>query len=71
MYHNNIGILSNSEKFKRIIKYIVFFLTVSVTIKYIPKIPLSNQEMLMIVTILSIIFIILDTFSPAIKINDK
>ena len=63
--------ITNKEKCKRIIKYILMGLTMLVSLRYIPNQLLDNSELLTISFILSISFAILDMISPSILISQK
>jgi len=58
----------NDTKQKKIIKYILFGLIISISIRYIPSNIISLKETLIIGTIASISFSILDMISPSILI---
>tara|TARA_B100002019_G_C21157547_1_gene541529 strand:+ start:418 stop:630 length:213 start_codon:yes stop_codon:yes gene_type:complete len=63
--------ITNKEKCKRIIKYILMGLTMLVSLRYIPNQLLDNSELLTISFISSISFAILDMISPSILISQK
>lgn len=63
--------ITNKEKCKRIIKYILMGLVILVSIRYVPTQLLDTSELLMISFISSISFAILDMVSPSILISQK
>ena len=63
--------ITNKEKCKRIIKYILMGLVILVSLRYVPAQLLDNSELLMISFISSISFAILDMLSPSILISQK
>jgi|TARA_Y100000813_G_C24091722_1_gene318556 hypothetical protein len=63
--------ITNKEKCKRIIKYILMGLVILVSLRYVPTQLLDNSELLMISFISSISFAILDMLSPSILISQK
>ena len=63
--------ITNKEKCKRIIKYILTGLIMLVSLRYIPNQLLDNSELLTISFISSISFAILDMISPSILISQK
>ena len=63
--------ITNKEKCKIIIKYILMGLTMLVSLRYIPNQLLDNSELLTISFISSISFAILDMISPSILISQK
>ncbi len=63
--------ITNKEKCKRIIKYILMGLIMLVSLRYIPNQLLDNSELLTISFISSISFAILDMISPSILISQK
>jgi len=60
--------ISDNEKQKRIMKYILQAFIVAVAIKYIPNIPLETTEICTISIVSAVVFAVLDTFSPSIKL---
>ena len=60
--------ISDNEKQKRVMKYVLQAFIVAVAIKYIPNIPLETHEIFTISIISAVVFAILDTFSPSIKL---
>lgn len=60
--------ISNNEKYKRIMKYFLQGMIVAVAIKYIPNIPVETSEICSISIISAVVFAILDTYSPSIKL---
>ena len=63
--------ITNKEKCKRIIKYILMGLVILVSLRYVPTQLLDTSELLMISFISSISFAILDMVSPSILISQK
>tara|TARA_B100000900_G_C20469602_1_gene670791 strand:+ start:501 stop:719 length:219 start_codon:yes stop_codon:yes gene_type:complete len=63
--------ITDREKCKRIIKYILMSLVMLVSLRYIPNQLLNNNELLTISFIASISFAILDMISPSILISQK
>ncbi len=63
--------ITNKEKCKRIIKYILMGLIMLVSLRYIPNQLLDNSELITISFISSISFAILDMISPSILISQK
>ena len=64
----NLNIISNEEKQKRCLKYILQMLIVAVVTKYIPQVPLESNEICIISIMSAIVFVILDTYSPSINL---
>ena len=60
--------ISDNEKQKRIMKYLLQALIVAVAVKYIPQIPLETSEICTISILSAIVFAILDTYSPSISL---
>ena len=56
------------SKVKKLLKYLVLSLVVSVSIKYIPKNQIENKEIIMIASLTSVTFAILDIINPNIKL---
>ena len=67
--NNNLKNISNYEKQKRLIKYILLAVSISVLLKYIPDVPISLKNIMTITTIICSLFVIIDTISPSISIN--
>lgn len=63
--------ISNSEKCKRITKYILMGLVTTCSLRYIPNTLLSTRELIMISFISSISFAILDMTSPSMVIDSS
>jgi len=61
--------LDNNEYKKKIIKYLLFGLIVSASVRYIPSNLIDQKEIMMIGAIGSISFAILDMVSPSIEIK--
>ena len=61
--------LNNNEYKKKIIKYLLFGLIVSASVRYIPSNLINQKEIIMIGAIGSISFAILDMVSPSIQIK--
>jgi len=64
-------VLTNTEKSKRIIKYILMGLITLSSLRYIPSQLIDTTTMLTISCIVSISFAILDMISPSILIKQK
>jgi hypothetical protein len=62
--------ISNSEKCKRITKYILMGLVTTCALRYVPSTLLDNRELLMVSFIVSISFAMLDMISPSIVISE-
>ena len=58
-----------SEKQKKIIKYLLIGLIIALSARYIPMQSIRNEESLIIGAIASITFGIIDMYSPSIVIN--
>lgn len=56
------------SKVKKLLKYLVLSLVVSVSMKYIPKNQIENKEIIMIASLTSVTFAILDIINPNIKL---
>ena len=54
------------NSYQRIVKYIVMFLSVILALKYIPDSQLGNEDIIKIACVISVIFVILDLYSPVI-----
>ena len=63
--------LTNMEKCKRVIKYILMGLVMLVSLRYIPSQLIDGSELLTISFISSVSFAILDMASPSILISQK
>ena len=63
--------ISNSEKCKRITKYILMGLVTTCSLRYIPNTLLTTRELIMISFISSISFAILDMTSPSMVIDSS
>ncbi len=63
--------ITDKEKSKRIIKYILIGLVMIVSLRYIPSQLLDMYDLLTISSIASITFAILDMISPSILISQK
>jgi hypothetical protein len=61
----------NTLYIERIVKYIIMGLIVLLATKYIPEQSLPMKELIMIGSIASILFAILDMISPSVKIINK
>lgn len=59
----------NISIYQKVIKYIIIGLVITISTKYIPDIPLKNEESIMIGFITSITFAILDMISPTIIVK--
>ena len=60
--------ITNKEKCKRIIKYILMGFIILVAVRYIPNQPIETNEIIMIALTSSISFGMLDMVSPSIKL---
>ena len=56
------------SKVKKLLKYLVLSLVVSVSMKYIPKNQIENKEIIMVASLTSVTFAILDIINPNIKL---
>jgi hypothetical protein len=65
---NNLN-LNDPETKKRLLKYIVFSLLIALALRYLPNQILSNNDVIKISTVGSVIFAVLDMYSPAINLN--
>jgi hypothetical protein len=54
---------------ERIVKYIIMGLIVLLSVKYIPEQQLPTKELIIIGSIASILFALLDMISPSVKVN--
>ena len=59
------------ESKKKIVKYLLFGLIISLSVRYIPSSTINNKEIIMIGAISSISFSIIDMISPSIKIDNN
>ena len=59
----------DSDKKKKIIKYLLFGLIVGISTRYIPHNTIQTKEIIMIGAIASISFGIIDMVSPSIVVN--
>lgn len=59
----------DSDKKKKIIKYLLFGLIVGIATRYIPRNTIQNKEIVMIGAIASISFGIIDMVSPSISLK--
>ena len=60
-----------SNKQKNLIKYLLIGLIVALTARYVPHNTILNEEALMIGAVASIVFGILDMYSPSIIIKNN
>ena len=58
-----------SDKKKNLFKYLLIGLIVAISTRYIPKIIITNEEIIIISSIASITYAILDMYLPTIKVN--
>jgi len=65
---NNLKV-QDTDNQKKIIKYFLFGIIISMSVRYIPNTQINNKEILMIGAIASMSFAILDMISPSIIIN--
>lgn len=56
------------ESKKKIVKYLLFGLIISLSIRYIPSNTINDKEIVMIGAISSVSFSIIDMISPSIKV---
>ncbi len=63
--------LDSTEKWKRGLKYLLGFCLVSLVARYIPSTTLTLKEILIIGFSTSIVFALLDIYSPAISMQTK
>jgi len=59
----------DNSKISKISKYILIGLIVGLSSRYIPQKVINNEEVIMIGSVASIVFALLDMYSPSIKIN--
>ena len=64
-------VLTNTEKCKRIVKYILMGLVTMSSLRYVPNQLIDTTTILTISCIVSISFAILDMVSPSILISQK
>ena len=57
------------ERNKKIVKYLLFGLIISISVRYVPSTQISNNEIIIIGAIASITFGILDMLSPSIEMK--
>ena len=65
---NSLKVQDPDQK-KKIIKYLLFGLIISISVRYIPTNKINNKEILMIGALSSITFGILDMVSPSIEVK--
>ena len=58
-----------SDKKKNLIKYLLIGFIVALASRYVPRNIIKNEEVIMIGSIASITFGILDMYSPSIQVN--
>jgi len=58
-----------SDKKKDLIKYLIIGFCVALSARYIPSYTIKNEEIIMIGAVASIVFGILDMYSPSIHVN--
>ena len=61
--------ISYINKIKKLLKYILYSFIIFISLTYIPENKLNTNEILMIVSVSSIMYIILDIISPSISIK--
>lgn len=59
-----------TSKQKNLIKYLLIGLIVALTARYVPQQTLKNEELIMIGAVSSIVFGILDMYSPSIIVKN-
>jgi hypothetical protein len=60
--------MDSSNSYRKAVKYIIMFLTVSLSIKNVPSVQLSYEDTLKIACIAVVAFVILDMYSPHVSI---
>jgi hypothetical protein len=58
-----------SDNKKNLFKYLLIGLIVAIAARYIPKMIITNEEIIIIGSIASITYAILDMYLPTIKVN--
>ena len=61
--------ISITEKLKRLFKYLVNTILVILLLRYYPKYKFPQNEIIVLALMITIIFALLDMFSPTIHIN--
>jgi hypothetical protein len=61
----------DNSKISKISKYVLIGLIVGLASRYIPRKVINNDEVIIIGSIASIVFALLDMYSPSIKINSN
>lgn len=61
--------ISHLNKLKKLLKYLLFSFIIFISLNYIPQNKLNLNENLMIISILSVTYVILDIISPSINIK--
>lgn len=56
--------MDNSNSYRKVVKYIIMFLSVFLAVKYVPNIQQSYEDILKIACISAVAFVILDMYSP-------
>jgi len=57
------------ERNKKIVKYLLFGLIISISVRYVPSTQITNNEIIIIGALASITFGILDMLSPSIEMK--
>ena len=65
---NNENTISPSIN-ERIIKYLLFGLVISISVRYLPEKTIYNKDIIMIGAVSSITFAIIDMVSPSIRLK--
>ena len=60
--------MDSSNSYRKAIKYIIMFLSVSLTVKYVPNVQQSYEDIIKIACIAVVVFVILDMYSPHIMV---
>lgn len=65
---NSLNVQDPDHK-KKLVKYLLFGLIVSISVRYVPSNQINNKEILMIGALASIAFGIIDMISPSIVVK--
>ena len=60
--------MDRSDLYRKTIKYLIMFLTVALTVKYIPNVQINKEDIIKLSCIAATTFVVLDLYSPCIKI---
>lgn len=58
--------MDSSNSYRKAVKYIIMFLTVSLSVKHVPQVQLSYEDTLKIACVAAVAFVILDMYSPCV-----